>query len=134
MLIQPPCVLTTTRQRGCNRNPLPAWFDRLLRVAFLGILVRWRMSIAAPIGCLAMYVDVGKRFSQDCVTVTIWRTNLPRITHSLVVQSDSAHHTSEYVQAGPAAYTLDQTLIGYPFFSLLLAVRIEARTCFLSAG
>ncbi|EDQ88945.1 uncharacterized protein MONBRDRAFT_25681 [Monosiga brevicollis MX1] len=24
--------------RGCHRNPLPAWFDRFLRVAFLGIL------------------------------------------------------------------------------------------------
>eukprot|EP00056_Hartaetosiga_gracilis_P003000 m.58788 g.58788 ORF g.58788 m.58788 type:complete len:106 (-) comp11285_c0_seq1:99-416(-) len=24
--------------RGCNRNPLPAWFDRFLRIAFLSIL------------------------------------------------------------------------------------------------
>eukprot|EP00045_Choanoeca_perplexa_P012367 m.134765 g.134765 ORF g.134765 m.134765 type:complete len:104 (+) comp15979_c0_seq1:43-354(+) len=25
--------------RGCNRNPLPAWFDRFLRVAFLSIFL-----------------------------------------------------------------------------------------------
>lgn len=25
--------------RGCHRNPLPAWFDRFLRIAFLSILV-----------------------------------------------------------------------------------------------
>ncbi|EGD74554.1 hypothetical protein PTSG_05918 [Salpingoeca rosetta] len=24
--------------RGCNREPMPAWFDRFLRIAFLGIL------------------------------------------------------------------------------------------------